>query len=86
LRGVEDRVRRVALREDLLVLAKRLEGPAAVHPAEKIAHIELLLLRLSHDFPAPASIERVFILPNARPEFHVVCRGNKGFSPIHRHG
>jgi hypothetical protein len=46
-----------------LVLAKRPRGSAAVHVAEKIAHVERLLLRLGHDFRSPVGIEaRHFII------------------------
>ena len=45
----ENRIRRVALREDLLILAVRRYSPSAVNGVEEDLHVEWKLLRLSHD-------------------------------------
>ena len=44
----EDRIRRVALRKDLLILAICRHGPSAVNGVEEDLHVECTLLRLSH--------------------------------------
>ena len=44
----EDRIRRVALRKDLLILAVRRYSPSAVNGVEEDLHVEWTLLRLSH--------------------------------------
>jgi hypothetical protein len=56
LLDVKDRVRRLPLRENLLVFAKRLQAAATIHFAKKLAHVERRLLR--HDCLSPVSNER----------------------------
>jgi hypothetical protein len=63
-----------------VVLAKRLQGPAAVHLAEEIAHVERPLLRLSHDFLSP--IEKDSFKPRSDLVSRSFCCGTNGSARV----
>jgi hypothetical protein len=76
LLDVKDRVRGFALRENLLVSAKRPQAAATIHLAKKFAHVERRLRSLRHGCLSPVSGEsgnlvearRMFQLPAERTD------------------
>jgi hypothetical protein len=52
----EDRIRRVALREDLLILAVLHYGPSTINGVEKDLYVEWTSLRPNHDAQHPVPV------------------------------
>ena len=76
LLNVKDGIRRVALREDFLILAIVRYGPPAVHGAEEGFHVERLFFLFAlatTPSPSPVPFEELILLSAGR-EFHIFLR------------